>query len=108
MFTKSLSKKRGVVGAVAVAAATAGMMLATAPAAQAAPGNCTISSESSLSSLCISGTGQHRIHAVLNPLDPRLPQRIILGNWAPVGQTSVASNPWGAGYVVSAWVDLVD
>ncbi|MFD0340197.1 hypothetical protein ACFVH0_16155 [Streptomyces sp. NPDC127117] len=109
MFTKSPSRKRGVAGAVAVAAATAGMMLATAPAAQAAPGGCTTSSaSSSLSSLCTSGTGQHRIHAVLNPLDPRLPQRIILGNWAPVGQTSVASNPWGAGYVVSVWVDLVD
>lgn len=108
MFTKSLSRKRGVVGAVAVAAAAAGMVLAATPAAQAAPGGCTVSSGSSLSSLCTSGTGQHRIHAVLNPLDPRLPQRIILGNWAPVGQASVASNPWGAGYVVSAWVDRID
>ncbi|WP_405708703.1 MULTISPECIES: hypothetical protein [unclassified Streptomyces] len=109
MFTKSPSRKRGVAGAVAFAAATAGMMLAMAPAAQAAPGDCTISSgSSSLSSLCTTGTGQHRIHAVLNPLDPRLPQRIILGNWAPVGQTSVASNPWGAGYVASAWADRVD
>ncbi|MFF9347008.1 hypothetical protein [Streptomyces sp. NPDC014734] len=108
MFTKSLSKKRGVAGAVAVAAAAAGMTLAMAPAAQAAPGDCTISSGSSLSSLCTSGTGQHRIHAVLNPLDPRLPQRIILGDWAPVGQTSVASNPWGAGYVVNVWVDRID
>ncbi|WP_424862673.1 hypothetical protein [Streptomyces sp. MMS24-I29] len=108
MFTKSLSKKRGIAGAVAVAAATAGMMLATAPAAQAVPGDCTISSGSSLSSLCASGTGQHRIHAVLNPLDPRLPQRIILGDWAPVGQTSVASNPWGTAYVVSVWVDRID
>ncbi|MGW1410859.1 hypothetical protein [Streptomyces sp. NPDC002403] len=108
MFTKSLSKKHGVAGAVAVAAATVGLMLATAPAAQAAPDNCTISSGSSLSSLCTSGTGQHRIHAVLNPLDPRLPQRIILGDWAPVGQTSVVSNPWGAGYVASVWVDRID
>jgi hypothetical protein len=108
MFANSLPRKLGVAGAVAVAAATAGMMLATAPAAQAAPGNCTISSGSSLSSLCTSGTGQHRIHAVLNPLDPRLPQRIILGNWAPVGQTSIASNPWGAEYVVSAWADRID
>ncbi|WP_335936441.1 hypothetical protein [Streptomyces sp. PTD5-9] len=108
MFAKSPSKKRGVAGAVAVAAATAGLMLATAPAAQAAPGNCTVSSGSTLSSLCTTGTGQHRIHAVLNPLDPRLPQRIILGNWAPVGQTSVASNPWGQEYVVSVWVDYTD
>lgn len=106
MFAKPLTKKRGV--AVAVAAAAAGMMLAAAPAAQAAPGNCTISSGSNLSSLCTSGTGQHRIHAVLNPLDPRLPQRIILGNWAPVGQASVASNPWGPSYVVNAWTDLAD
>ncbi|MFF3172266.1 hypothetical protein ACFVQ0_06560 [Streptomyces sp. NPDC057900] len=108
MFTKSLPRKHGLAAAVAVAAATAGLTLATAPAAQATPGNCTVSSGSSLSSLCTSGTGQHRIHAVLNPLDPRLPQRIVLGNWAPVGQTSVASNPWGAGYVVNAWVDLAD
>ncbi|MFE6668698.1 hypothetical protein ACFVFH_34690 [Streptomyces sp. NPDC057697] len=109
MFTKSLSRKHGAVGAVAVAAATAGMLLATAPAAQAAPGDCTVSSgSSSLSSVCTSGTGQHRVHAVLNPLDPRLPQRIILGNWAPVGQTSVASNPWGAGYVANVWVDRID
>lgn len=108
MFTKSLSKKRGIAGAMAVAAATAGMLLATAPAAQAVPGDCTISSGSSLTSLCTSGTGQHRIHAVLNPLDPRLPQRIVLGNWAPVGQTSVASNPWGPGYVASVWVDRID
>ncbi|MFJ6459592.1 hypothetical protein ACIQM0_00700 [Streptomyces sp. NPDC091387] len=106
MFAKPLSKKRG--AAVAVAAAAAGIMLAAAPAAQAAPGNCTISSGSSLSSLCTSGTGQHRIHAVLNPLDPRLPQRVILGNWAPVGQASVAANPWGASYVVNAWTDLAD
>ncbi|MEU9314990.1 hypothetical protein [Streptomyces sp. NPDC048295] len=106
---KSPSRKRGFAGAVAFAAATAGMLLATAPAAQAAPGDCTVlSGSSTLSSLCTSGTGQHRIHAVLNPLDPRLPQRIILGNWAPVGQTSTASNPWGAQYVVSAWVDRVD
>ncbi|MFF2014096.1 hypothetical protein ACFVWY_34225 [Streptomyces sp. NPDC058195] len=109
MFTKSPSRQRVVAGAVALAAATAGMMLATAPAAQAAPGTCTTASgSSSLSSLCTSGTGQHRVHAVLNPLDPRLPQRIILGNWAPVGQASVASNPWGAGYVVNIWVDLAD
>ncbi|MYU26112.1 hypothetical protein [Streptomyces sp. SID8352] len=108
MFTKSPSRKRSVIGAAAVAAAAAGMMLATAPAAQAAPGNCTISSGSSLSSLCTTGTGQHRIHAVLNPLDPRLPQRIVLGNWAPVGQPSVASNPWGSGYVASVWVDRID
>ncbi|MEU8700387.1 hypothetical protein AB0C61_22510 [Streptomyces sp. NPDC048680] len=106
MFAKPLSKKHG--AAVAVAAAAAGIMLAAAPAAQAAPGNCTISSGSSLSSLCTSGSGQHRIHAVLNPLDPRLPQRVILGNWAPVGQASVASNPWGASYVVNAWTDLAD
>ncbi|MEU8505116.1 hypothetical protein AB0C40_10395 [Streptomyces brevispora] len=108
MFAKSLPKKRGVVGVVAAAAAAAGMMLATAPAAQAVPGDCTISSGSSLSSLCTSGTGQHRIHAVLNPLDPRLPQRIILGDWAPVGQASVVSNPWGAAYVVNAWADRID
>ncbi|MFE7464310.1 hypothetical protein ACFU6R_09400 [Streptomyces sp. NPDC057499] len=111
MFTKppASSRKRAVAGAMAVAAATAGMLLATTPAAQAAPGDCTTSSGgSSVSSLCTSGTGQHRIHAVLNPLDPRLPQRIILGNWAPVGQVSVASNPWGAGYVASVWVDRVD
>ncbi|MFF3259869.1 MULTISPECIES: hypothetical protein [unclassified Streptomyces] len=106
MFAKPLPRKRG--AAVAVAAAATGMLLATAPAAQAAPDNCTISSGSSLSSLCTSGTGQHRIHAVLNPLDPRLPQRVVLGNWAPVGQASVASNPWGAAYVVNAWVDRTD
>ncbi|MFJ7193958.1 MULTISPECIES: hypothetical protein [unclassified Streptomyces] len=109
MFMKSPSRKRGFAGAATFAAATAGILLATAPAAQAAPGDCTVlSGGSTLSSLCTSGTGQHRIHAVLNPLDPRLPQRIILGNWAPVGQTSAASNPWGAQYVVSAWVDRVD
>ncbi|MGY3064644.1 hypothetical protein ACVWZD_008966 [Streptomyces sp. TE3672] len=108
MFMKSPSRKR-VTGAVAFAAATAGLVLAMAPVAQAAPGDCTVSSGSgTLSSLCTSGTGQHRIHAVLNPLDPRLPQRIVLGDWAPVGQASVASNPWGAGYVASVWVDRTD
>ncbi|MFJ6015069.1 hypothetical protein [Streptomyces sp. NPDC092952] len=108
MFVKSLSRKRAT-GAVALAVAAAGLVLAVAPAAQAVPGDCTVSSGSgTLSSLCSSGTGLHRIHVVLNPLDPRLPQRIVLGDWAPVGQASVVSNPWGAGYVANVWVDRTD
>ncbi|MFF8697317.1 hypothetical protein ACF08W_34475 [Streptomyces sp. NPDC015144] len=110
---KSLSRKRATSAAVAfaatAAATAAGLVLAVAPAAQAVPGDCTVSSGSgSLSSFCASGTGLHRIHAVLNPLDPRLPQRVVLGEWAPVGQSSVVSNPWGAGYVANVWVDRTD
>ncbi|MFE6973223.1 hypothetical protein [Streptomyces sp. NPDC057682] len=109
MFTKPPTHRRRVTGLAAVAATAAGMTLALAPAAHAAPGDCTVSSTSgSVSSLCTSGTGLHRIHAVLNPLDPRLPQRIVLGNWAAVGQTSTAANPWGPSYVANVWVDLID
>ncbi|MGW1183271.1 hypothetical protein ACWD7Y_25090 [Streptomyces drozdowiczii] len=49
------------------------------------------------------GTGHHRVHAVLNALDPRLPQRIVLGDRAPV-----ATNPWGSGYIQSVWTETVD
>ncbi|MGW1230312.1 hypothetical protein [Streptomyces sp. NPDC001478] len=109
MFTKPSTHRRRVAGLAAFAAAVAGTTLALAPAAQAAPGTCTVSSTSgAVSSLCTSGTGLHRVHAVLNPLDPRLPQRIVLGNWAAVGQTSTAANPWGPSYVANVWVDRVD
>ncbi|MER5275987.1 hypothetical protein ABT025_09525 [Streptomyces sp. NPDC002809] len=101
-------RKRSVIGTAAVAMTAVGTLLAAAPAAQAAPDNCTISSASTVTSLCTGGTGHHRIHAVLRALDPRLPQRIVLGDWALPGQTSVATNPWGPGYVVSIWVDTVD
>ncbi|WP_053913208.1 hypothetical protein [Streptomyces sp. TP-A0875] len=108
MFTKSPSGKRCAAGAAALATASAGLLLLTAPTAQALPDNCTISSGSTLSSLCTGGTGQHRIRAVLNAPDPRLPQRIVLGDWAPVGQASVAANPWGPGSVAGVWVDRAD
>ncbi|MGC5341276.1 hypothetical protein ACPXCE_00070 [Streptomyces sp. DT24] len=103
-----MRRKRRAIGAAALAAAAAGTMLAVAAPAQAAPGNCTISTSNPVSSLCTTGTGYHRIHMVLNALDPRLPQRIILGDWAPVGQKSVASNPWGSQYIVNVWVDRTD
>ncbi|WP_405938636.1 hypothetical protein OG338_20055 [Streptomyces sp. NBC_00726] len=97
------------IGATALAMAAVGAMLTAAPTAQAAPTNCTVSpGGSQISSLCTSGTGHHRVHAVLRALDPRLPQRIVLGNWAPVGQKSVAANPWGSGYIQSIWTDTVD
>lgn len=104
--------KRSVIGTAAVAMAAVGAMLTSAPSAQAAPTNCTVSygsgAGSTISSLCTGGTGHHRIHAVLNALDPRLPQRIVLGDWAPVGQASVAANPWGPGYIQSIWSETVD
>lgn len=104
--------KRSVIGTAALAMTAVGAMLTAAPSAQAAPTGCTLSygggAGSTISSLCTGGTGHHRVHAVLNALDPRLPQRIVLGDWAPAGQASVATNPWGSGYIQSIWTETVD
>lgn len=105
-----MRRRKTAIAAAAVAVAAAGTLLAGAGSAQALPGHCTIAhpTATTYASMCPVGTGHHRIHMVLHALEPILPDRIVLGPWAAVGQQSVATNPWGPQYIASMWVDTVD
>lgn len=100
-----MRKMRSVIGAAALAVASAGMMLAAAGSAQADPGNCTITYPSSnhIASVCTTGTGHQRLHMVLNALDPRNGQMPLVGNWAAPGESSTITYPsWT---IANVWIE---
>jgi hypothetical protein len=92
-----------VLGAAAIAVATAATVLFTATNASATPGNCTISygNGSTAASLCTTGTGMHRIDLVI--FQANAGENAVEGNWAPVGQYSRVNTSWE---ILQAWVEL--
>jgi hypothetical protein len=85
--------RKAILGAV-IAATTTGTMLVAAPHAFAAPGNCTISypGNSTVTSLCTSGTGYQAIDVVMYMYGDGYTAAV--GNCAPVGQVSSTRIPW--------------
>jgi hypothetical protein len=70
-------------------------LLATGSPAQAIPGDCTITNSGrTYSSLCTSGTGEHRIAVRVRFLTSPLTMD-FLGEWAPVGGTSTVNASCG-------------
>jgi hypothetical protein len=70
---------------------TAGLVVAAAPNALAAPTDCSYqlnTSERWASSYCASGTGEHRIHVMQRHFLPEVGLIPIEGPWAPAGSTS--------------------
>jgi hypothetical protein len=100
---------RGAASAFAVASATALTLVVAAPNAMAAPSDCGIiftteGARNFVSSLCTSGTGQHRIHLTLQHFDPSVGRIPIVGEWANVGQYSTSGYP--PHQIIDKWIEL--
>lgn len=103
--------KKGAVSAFAVSLTTAATLAVAAPGAMAVPGSCEIifttqGTQRFVSSLCTSGTGQHRVHLTLQHFDPSVGRIPIVGDWANVGQFSTSAYP--PHRIIDQWVELRD
>ena len=90
-----------------VSVVTAGTVLGLAPDALATPSDCSIifnDNPRTVSSLCTSGTGEHRIHMILKHFDPSVGTIPVEGPWAPVGSLSTTGYP--PHQIISKWIEL--
>lgn len=101
--------KKRAASAFVITLVTAGALVATAPSAMAVPSDCSIIFSTSggrnfVSSLCTTGTGQHRIHMTLQHFDPSVGRIPIVGDWANVGQYSTSGYP--PHQIIDKWIEL--
>jgi hypothetical protein len=96
---------RWVAASCLVSFVAAGTMVATASTAAAIPHDCTISfgPNRTVSSLCLSGTGEHRIRMLQRHFDPSQGLIPIEGPWAPVGASSTTG--YTPHQIVDVWID---
>ena len=83
----------------------AGTLVGSATNATAIPSDCTISFglPRTVSSLCVSGTGEHRIRMLQRHFNPAIGLIPIEGPWVPVGATSTSG--YTPHEIVDVWVE---
>jgi hypothetical protein len=97
---------RWVAGPCIVSLLAAGTVVGAATSAAAVPSDCGISFNAAprtVSSLCTSGTGEHRIRMTLKHFDPSVGTIPIEGPWVGVGSYSTAQYP--PHQIIAVWVD---
>lgn len=98
-----MNTRRWAATASATLLLTGGLLAGTATSAFAAPENCTASYTGSwASSLCTTGTGEHRIMVLERHFMPGAGPILVEGPWAPVGSVSYTKIP--PHEIVNVWI----